>query len=80
MIIKKLTVRQTEQQVKALLYPKVEKEPVKQDSEMIEISDKLTFALGSKVVINRNSSGSGKVTITFDEAHKLEQLIAKLES
>ncbi|MDD9175094.1 ParB/RepB/Spo0J family partition protein [Aliivibrio finisterrensis] len=79
-IKKKLTVRQTEQQVKALLSPKAEKEPVKQDSEMIEISNKLTSALGSKVVINRNSSGSGKVTITFDEAHKLEQLIAKLES
>ncbi|RYU66427.1 ParB/RepB/Spo0J family partition protein [Aliivibrio finisterrensis] len=79
-IKKKLTVRQTEQQVKALLSPKAEKEPVKQDSEMIEISNKLTSALGSKVVINRNSSGSGKVTITFDKAHKLEQLIAKLES
>ncbi|MDD9179595.1 MULTISPECIES: ParB/RepB/Spo0J family partition protein [Aliivibrio] len=79
-IKKRLTVRQTEQQVKALLSPKAEKEPVKQDSEMIEISNKLTSALGSKVVINRNSSGSGKVTITFDEAHKLEQLIAKLES
>ena len=79
-IKKKLTVRQTEQQVKALLSPKAEKEPVKQDSEMIEISNKLTSALGSKVVINRNSSGSGKVTITFDDAHKLEQLIAKLES
>ncbi|MDD9156154.1 ParB/RepB/Spo0J family partition protein [Aliivibrio sp. S4TY2] len=79
-IKKKLTVRQTEQQVKALLSPKAEKEPVKQDSEMIEISNKLTSALGSKVVINRNSLGSGKVTITFDKAHKLEQLIAKLES
>ncbi|MCP3699369.1 MAG: ParB/RepB/Spo0J family partition protein [Aliivibrio sp.] len=79
-IKKKLTVRQTEQQVKILLSPKTEKEPATQDSEMIQISSKLTSALGSKVVITRNSSGSGKVTITFDEAHKLEQLIAKLES
>jgi len=79
-IKKKLTVRQTEQQVKILLSPKTEKEPTTQDSEMIQISSKLTSALGSKVVITRKSSGSGKVTITFDEAHKLEQLIAKLES
>jgi ParB family chromosome partitioning protein len=79
-IKKKLTVRQTEQQVKALLAPKKEDKLVKQDVEMIEMSDKLSAMLGSKVVINRNSSGKGKLTIAFDEVHKLEQLIAKLES
>ena len=76
---KKLTVRQTEQKVKELLAPKQENKPKAVDVEMLDISEKLSSTLGSKVVISRNSSGKGKVTITFDEAHKLEQLIAKLE-
>ena len=79
-IKKKLTVRQTEQKVKALLAPEKEEQSKAVDVEMINISDKLSSTLGSKVVISRNASGKGKVTITFDEAHKLEQLIAKLES
>ncbi|WP_300173427.1 ParB/RepB/Spo0J family partition protein [uncultured Aliivibrio sp.] len=79
-IKKKLTVRQTEQKVKALLAPEKEEQPKAVDLEMINISDKLSSTLGSKVVINRNASGKGNITITFDEAHKLEQLIAKLES
>lgn len=76
---KKLTVRQTEQKVKEILAPKQEDKPKAVDVEMMDISEKLSSTLGSKVVISRNSSGKGKVTITFDEAHKLEQLIAKLE-
>lgn len=79
-IKKKLTVRQTEQKVKELLAPQKEEEPKEVDTEMMTISDKLSSTLGSKVVISRNAAGKGKVTITFDEAHKLEQLIAKLES
>ena len=79
-IKKKLTVRQTEQHVKALLSPEKESISVKEDPEMTAMSDKLSLTLGSKVVISRNSSGKGKLTISFDEAHKLEQLIAKLES
>ncbi|OCH09807.1 ParB/RepB/Spo0J family partition protein [Aliivibrio fischeri] len=79
-IKKKLTVRQTEQKVKELLAPQKEEEPKEVDTEIMTISDKLSSTLGSKVVISRNAAGKGKVTITFDEAHKLEQLIAKLES
>lgn len=79
-IEKKLTVRQTEQKVKERLAPEKEKQPKVIDAEMMAISEKLSSTLGSKVVISRNSSGKGKVTITFDEGHKLEQLIAKLES
>ncbi|MDD9195424.1 ParB/RepB/Spo0J family partition protein [Aliivibrio sp. S3MY1] len=79
-IEKKLTVRQTEQKVKELLAPEKEDQPKAIDTEMVAISDKLSATLGSKVVISRNSSGKGKVTIAFDQAHKLELLIAKLES
>lgn len=77
---KKLTVRQTEQQVKKLLAPVVEVEVSEKDAQIEALSIKLSETLGSKVVITQNTSGKGKLTISFDEAHKLEQLITKLES
>lgn len=77
---KKLTVRQTEQQVKKLLAPVVEVEVSEKDAQIEALSTKLSETLGSKVVITQNTSGKGKLTISFDEAHKLEQLITKLES
>ncbi|NVD05816.1 ParB/RepB/Spo0J family partition protein [Vibrio sp. JPW-9-11-11] len=77
---KHLTVRQTEQLVKKCLQPAVEEKNVPQDAEIQELSHKLSAMLGGKVAIVRNPSGKSKVTISLDEPHKLEQLIAKLES
>ncbi|KIE19230.1 chromosome partitioning protein ParB [Vibrio sinaloensis] len=77
---KQLTVRQTEQLVKKCLQPAVEDKNAPQDVEIQELSQKLSAILGGKVAIVRNPSGKSKVTISLDEPHKLEQLIAKLES
>ncbi|CAK4070234.1 ParB/RepB/Spo0J family partition protein [Vibrio sp. 16] len=77
---KQLTVRQTEQLVKKCLQPAVEDKNAPQDVEIQELSQKLSVMLGGKVAIVRNPSGKSKVTISLDEPHKLEQLIAKLES
>ncbi|KHT42173.1 ParB/RepB/Spo0J family partition protein [Vibrio sinaloensis] len=77
---KQLTVRQTEQLVKKCLQPVVEDKNAPQDVEIQELSQKLSAMLGGKVAIVRNPSGKSKVTISLDEPHKLEQLIAKLES
>ncbi|KGY07884.1 MULTISPECIES: ParB/RepB/Spo0J family partition protein [Vibrio] len=77
---KQLTVRQTEQLVKKCLQPAVEDKNAPQDVEIQELSQKLSAMLGGKVAIVRNPSGKSKVTISLDEPHKLEQLIAKLES
>lgn len=77
---KQLTVRQTEQLVKKCLQPAVEEKNDVQDAEIQELSQKLSVILGGKVAIVRNPSGKSKVTISLDEPHKLEQLIAKLES
>jgi ParB family chromosome partitioning protein len=35
---------------------------------------------GAKVSLTRNASGKSQVSISLDEPHKLEPLIAKLES
>ena len=77
---KQLTVRQTEQLVKKCLQSAVEDKNAPQDVEIQELSQKLSAMLGGKVAIVRNPSGKSKVTISLDEPHKLEQLIAKLES
>lgn len=76
---KQLTVRQTEQLVKKCLKPEVEAETQPQDQEAIELSRRLTEKLQANVTIVRTGTGRSKVTITLDEPHKLEQLIAKLE-
>ncbi|MDK9739145.1 ParB/RepB/Spo0J family partition protein [Vibrio sp. D404a] len=76
---KQLTVRQTEQLVKKCLKPEVEAETQPQDQEAIELSRRLTEKLQANVTIVRSGTGKSKVTITLDEPHKLEQLIAKLE-
>lgn len=76
---KQLTVRQTEQLVKKCLKPEVEAETQPQDQEAIELSRRLTEKLQANVTIVRTGTGKSKVTITLDEPHKLEQLIAKLE-
>ncbi|EHH0751023.1 TPA: ParB/RepB/Spo0J family partition protein [Vibrio vulnificus] len=77
---KALTVRQTEQLVKKCLTPKVEEKNQPKDEETQQISQKLSETLGAKVSLVRNSNGKAKLTISIDEPHKLEQLIAKLES
>lgn len=77
---KQLTVRQTELLVKKCLQPAVDEKNGSQDAETQELSQKLGVMLGGKVAIVRNPNGKSKVTISLDEPHKLEQLIAKLES
>ncbi|WED26688.1 ParB/RepB/Spo0J family partition protein [Vibrio sp. DW001] len=75
---KKMTVRQAEQFVKKLLAPKVEGE-TKKDTEAADISERLSQCIGSTVSLTRSSNGKSKMTITFDEPHKLDQLIKLLE-
>lgn len=77
---KQLTVRQTEDLVKKCLKPNASDKKQSEDHEAKEISERLSSKLGAKVSLVRNSSGKVKVTISIDEPHKLEQLIAKLEN
>ncbi len=77
---KNMTVRQTEQLVKKCLQPQTEEKNEPQDDEAHQMSHKLGEILGGKVTIVRGANGKSKMTISLDEPHKLEQLIAKLES
>ncbi len=77
---KQLTVRQTEKIVKKCLEPQSEVKNTTEDLDAQQISHKLGEKLGVKVNIVRGKGGKAKLTISVDEPHKLEQLIAKLES
>ena len=75
---KRMTVRQTEQLVKKCLHPQSEEKKQSQDTEAQKISQKLSEMLDAKVAIVKAKNGTSKVTISLDEPHKLEHLIAKL--
>ncbi|GAA5648150.1 MULTISPECIES: ParB/RepB/Spo0J family partition protein [Vibrio] len=77
---KQLTVRQTEKLVKKCLAPQADTKNVPEDADAQQMSHKLSEILDAKVSIVRSKDGKAKMTISLDEPHKLEQLIAKLES
>ncbi|CAM2965122.1 ParB/RepB/Spo0J family partition protein [Vibrio rarus] len=76
---KQLTVRQTEQLVKKTLQPPTKTDEKIIDQEAVNLSEKLSEQLGNEVSLIRNKSGKAKLTISIDEPHKLELLIAKLQ-
>ncbi len=73
---KKLNVRETEKLVKKMLMPEGDK-PVKTiDNDAQAMSMLLSKKLGTEVSISRTVNGKGKLTICFDESHKLQQILA----
>ncbi|EHH3732350.1 TPA: ParB/RepB/Spo0J family partition protein [Vibrio parahaemolyticus] len=77
---KQMTVRQTEQLVKKCLVPQNEQKAQQEDTEAEQMSHKLSQLLDAKVSLSRSANGKAKLTISIDEPHKLDQLIAKLEA
>ncbi|MEN2707550.1 ParB/RepB/Spo0J family partition protein [Vibrio cholerae] len=77
---KQLTVRQTEQLVKKCLSDPSDAKNVSEDLEIQQLSQNLSEKLAAKVSIVRTPNGKSKVTISLDEPHKLELLIAKLQN
>ncbi|MCZ2366364.1 ParB/RepB/Spo0J family partition protein [Vibrio diabolicus] len=77
---KQMTVRQTEQLVKKCLAPQNEQKGQQEDTEVEQMSHKLSQLLDAKVSLTRSANGKAKLTISIDEPHKLDQLIAKLEA
>ncbi|WP_330944723.1 ParB/RepB/Spo0J family partition protein [Vibrio diabolicus] len=77
---KQMTVRQTEQLVKKCLAPQNKQKGQQEDTEAEQMSHKLSQLLDAKVSLTRSANGKAKLTISLDEPHKLDQLIAKLEA
>ena len=77
---KQMTVRQTEQLVKKCLAPQNEQKGQQEDTEAEQMSHKLSQLLDAKVSLTRSANGKAKLTISLDEPHNLDPLIAKLEA
>ncbi|MBL4828850.1 MAG: ParB/RepB/Spo0J family partition protein [Aliivibrio sp.] len=73
---KKLNVRETEKLVKKMLMPEGDKPVKKIDNDAQAMSMLLSKKLGTEVSISRTVNGKGKLTICFDESHKLQQILA----
>ncbi len=71
-----MTVRQTEQLVKKCLKPEVES-GIEARGTAVTLTTKTHEKLQVNVSVTRSVSGKSKVTITLDEPHVPEQLIAK---
>jgi len=64
LILKKLTVRETERIARRIAQDKVRKKDLMIDPEIIEIEEKLTEKFGTRVQIDKKEAG-GKITIDF---------------
>jgi len=76
--IKELTVRETETLIKKIQNPVAEKEKIEKDIETIDLELGLAEKLGAKVAISHNKKGKGKLTISYANLAKLEEILAKI--
>lgn len=75
---KELSVRQTENLVRTLSKQKAEKEKPKKNLAAIELSEKLSNKLGTKVKIQEGKQ-KGKIEIEFYDKDSLNKIVALLE-
>jgi ParB family chromosome partitioning protein len=78
-VLKKITVREAEALARRIAYDKVRKKEYMMDPQIVEMENKLTEQLGTRVKIDRKEIG-GKITIDFlsnDDLHIILDLLNK---
>jgi ParB family chromosome partitioning protein len=78
-IFKKLTVREAEAIARKIAYDKVRKKDRAFDPEIVELEEKLTESLGTRVHIERKDNG-GKVMIDFFSNDDLRTILTLVQS
>lgn len=79
----KLSVRETEKLVKAILQPKKEKKPAAEkqiDVIYHQLEEKIKSIVGTKVAIHHKNNNKGKIEIEYYSQAELERLIEMFES
>lgn len=78
-IYKHLTVRETEAIARKIAHDKVRKKEYPPNPELVELEDKLSESLGTRVQIERRENG-GKITIDFFSPDDVRNILALLTS
>ncbi|PST88488.1 chromosome partitioning protein ParB [Photobacterium iliopiscarium] len=77
-INKLLTVREAEKLVKTLLNPTEMPTKLAPQPQTVALQLSLSERFGTKVAVNQNKNGKGKIVINFDQQDKLTQILAML--
>ncbi|MDC4169442.1 ParB/RepB/Spo0J family partition protein [Photobacterium damselae] len=77
-VSKVLTVRETEALVKKQLEPQVEAKKVTRNPAVEAIENRLSEQFGTPVAISKQKNGKGKIVISFDQDHELQQILDKI--
>ena len=77
-INKLLTVREAEKLVKTLLNPTETPAKLAPQPQTVALQLSLSERFGTKVAVNQNKNGKGKIVINFDQQDKLAQILAML--
>jgi ParB family chromosome partitioning protein len=78
-MFKKLTVRETEAIARRIAYDKVRKKERAFDPELVELEEKISESLGTRVTIERKDNG-GRLSIDFFSNDDLRTILSILES
>ena len=74
----KLSVRQTEALVKAMLAPAVDTAPQRKDADIDRLERQLSERIGTKVVIE-NKNGRGKLVIQYSDLDVLDGILNRIQ-
>ncbi|MBA5684856.1 ParB/RepB/Spo0J family partition protein [Photobacterium damselae subsp. damselae] len=77
-VSKALTVRDTEALVKKQLEPQIEAKKVTKNPAVEAIENRLSEQFGTPVAISKQKNGKGKIVISFDQDHELQQILDKI--
>ncbi|WP_158135502.1 ParB/RepB/Spo0J family partition protein [Photobacterium damselae] len=77
-VSKALTVRETEALVKKQLEPQIEAKKVTKNPAVEAIENRLSEQFGTPVAISKQKNGKGKIVISFDQDHELQQILNKI--
>ncbi|WP_408900548.1 ParB/RepB/Spo0J family partition protein [Photobacterium piscicola] len=77
-INKLLTVREAEKLVKTLLNPTETPAKLAPQPQTVALQLSLSERFGTKVAVNQNKNGKGKIVINFDQQDKLTQILTML--
>ncbi|MGB4468468.1 MAG: ParB/RepB/Spo0J family partition protein [Azovibrio sp.] len=77
-VLKGLSVRETERLVQRQLNPPAKAEARQPDRDLLRLEEELSDVLGTAVNIRANKKGAGKLTIEFADLDQLEGLLGRL--